>query len=205
MATVPNKPGADVDRRMVANVVSEAKSRAARKAPKRGKPVAPKKPAAPKKAKTVTVPVLPTRPRPTVAQAPKATIKALGRNFLRLSPAAQQALKRAHKVSQTALPTVAGKPAPKTRRTVTRPSMGYRAGTVLSYGDVRLEPVVSSNVAAVGYGEEDAVLYVSFLNGSLYGYYGVGEDVYRSMLAASSKGKFVWEHLRGAYEYRRLQ
>ena len=73
-----------------------------------------------------------------------------------------------------------------------------------SFNGMEMTPVVSSNVAAVGYDEEKSELYVSFLNGSLYKYYGVDQGVYINMLNASSKGRFVWRELREVYHYARI-
>ena len=53
--------------------------------------------------------------------------------------------------------------------------------------------VVSSNVSAVAKFGND--LYIRFLNGSLYKYPTKG-DLFENVLAASSKGKWVWRFLR---------
>ena len=52
---------------------------------------------------------------------------------------------------------------------------------------------VSSNVSAVAKFGND--LYIRFLNGSLYKYPTKG-DLFENVLAASSKGKWVWRFLR---------
>jgi hypothetical protein len=55
-------------------------------------------------------------------------------------------------------------------------------------------PVSSSNVAEVGYNNGKLIVY--FNNG--WGYtYDVDPDLYDRMMAASSKGSFVWDELRG--------
>ena len=67
-------------------------------------------------------------------------------------------------------------------------------------------PVASSNVdriayrAAVGWGETP-VLAVRFLSGACYLYYDVPLHVFTDMLAAASKGRFVWTGLRDRYDY----
>jgi len=65
------------------------------------------------------------------------------------------------------------------------------------------EPVVSSNVAAIGYDPDEAILEVEFLNGSIYWYHDVPEEVYDDFMMASSKGKYLWDHIRDVYEYER--
>ena len=53
--------------------------------------------------------------------------------------------------------------------------------------------VSSSNVSAVGY--EDGIIQVRFKNGSVYQYFSCSESLFQSFLNASSKGKFVYQHL----------
>lgn len=72
--------------------------------------------------------------------------------------------------------------------------------------------VQSSNVKAVAYYADlragagrGNVLAVRFLNGGEYWYFGVPLPVYVGMLAASSKGRYVHENLKGRYSYQRKQ
>lgn len=62
--------------------------------------------------------------------------------------------------------------------------------------------VVSSNVVAIGYKDND--LYVDFKSGS-YVYKDVPKEIYNALLAAESKGKFMWAHIRDRYDYVRLE
>ena len=62
--------------------------------------------------------------------------------------------------------------------------------------------VISSNIVAVGY--KDNNLYVSYKNGS-YMYANVPQEVYAALLTAESKGKFMWAHIKGKYDYCRLE
>lgn len=73
-----------------------------------------------------------------------------------------------------------------------------------TFRGVEMTPVVSSNVAAVGYKESANELYISFLNGSVYVYRGVDASVHTQLLAAPSKGKFVWREIRDVYPYDQL-
>lgn len=53
--------------------------------------------------------------------------------------------------------------------------------------------VSSSNVSAIGY--EDGIIQVRFKNGSVYQYFSCSESLFQSFFNASSKGKFVHQHL----------
>ena len=65
-------------------------------------------------------------------------------------------------------------------------------------------PVVSSNIAAIGYDEVEAILEIEFLSGAVYEYYGVPPEVFDDFLMSSSKGKYMWDHIRDIYEYERI-
>lgn len=75
---------------------------------------------------------------------------------------------------------------------------------------VSFVPVDSSNVESFGYDDENMVLWVRFLArgnnpSSLYWYSGVEPDIYQAFFESPSKGRFVWSHLRGRYEYGRYE
>ena len=57
-------------------------------------------------------------------------------------------------------------------------------------------PVASSNVAAVAYSPDFARLFVRFKSGKRYAYEGVPAGVYQGLVAAPSKGEYVWSILR---------
>ena len=67
---------------------------------------------------------------------------------------------------------------------------------------MKMIEVVSSNVVAIGY--EDNDLYVDYKSGS-YVYKGVPEEIYIGLLNAESKGKFMWAKVKGRYEYEKLK
>jgi len=70
---------------------------------------------------------------------------------------------------------------------------------------MEMTSVQSSNVEAIGYDEERHALRVRFRNGTLYEYSQVSPEVFRTFLAAPSKGSFVHEVLRkGGYACRRI-
>ena len=70
--------------------------------------------------------------------------------------------------------------------------------------------VDSSNVASAGMDDATGTFYVRFLPkgnspGSLYAYYGVESSMLEEFFAASSKGQFIWQYLRGRYTYERIE
>lgn len=61
--------------------------------------------------------------------------------------------------------------------------------------------VKSSNIHSVGYDSTHKVLQVEFLNGSIYQYYNVPENVYNELMQASSKGKYFNSKVSFSYKY----
>lgn len=57
------------------------------------------------------------------------------------------------------------------------------------------QAVTSSNVSAVGKSDDD--LMIRFHNGSVYRYFGMGDEL-MSILGSNSKGEWVWRYLRRA-------
>lgn len=72
------------------------------------------------------------------------------------------------------------------------------------YG-VEMIPVSSNNVQAIGYDENNQVLYVQFNNNSLYCYQGVPIAEFVGLQNASSKGTYLDANIKGPYPYRRLE
>lgn len=68
------------------------------------------------------------------------------------------------------------------------------------------EPVAmaSSNVGEIWWHWQARRLFVRFLDGSLYAYEGVGLAVAVGMVETDSPGRYVWNHLRDRFPYRRL-
>lgn len=65
--------------------------------------------------------------------------------------------------------------------------------------------VRSSNIVAIGYQAEIAVLEVEFLNGSIYQYHGVPLDVYDGFMHAASKGQYLNARIKGRFQFRQVQ
>lgn len=64
--------------------------------------------------------------------------------------------------------------------------------------------VISSNVASVGYDENDSTLEVQFRDGSVYQYLNVPFQIYSGLMHAASVGGFLNDHIKGVYRYRRV-
>lgn len=67
-----------------------------------------------------------------------------------------------------------------------------------------MQPVSSSNIAAVGYDSENQVAYVQFINGSTYAYKGVPEHEFESLRTASSVGSYLNRNYKNIYPYERI-
>lgn len=70
---------------------------------------------------------------------------------------------------------------------------------------IKREPVSSSNVASIGYSQHLRALEVEFARGAIYRFLEVPPDVYRGLIAAESKGRFVAENIRGKYRFVRVR
>ena len=62
----------------------------------------------------------------------------------------------------------------------------------------------SSNIAGFDYERERQLLIVEFKNGGRYNYFDVPEVVFEGMKAASSKGQFLAQNIKGAFRYARV-
>lgn len=70
---------------------------------------------------------------------------------------------------------------------------------------MKLVPVRSSNVKAVGYDPAGKLLHVEFVNGGLYEYAGVPERIHQALRAASSVGGFFHDNVRDKYPTKKLR
>jgi hypothetical protein len=68
----------------------------------------------------------------------------------------------------------------------------------------QMQPVSSSNVAAVGYDSEEQATYVDFLSGSTYVYKGVPEHEFENLKTASSVGSYLNRNFKNVYPYERV-
>lgn len=73
-----------------------------------------------------------------------------------------------------------------------------------NYG-VEMVDVSSSNVGAIGYNEADQILYVRFLDNSLYIYKGVSIGEFEGLKMASSVGSYLHRNIKNLYPYERVE
>ncbi len=67
---------------------------------------------------------------------------------------------------------------------------------------MEMTPVESSNIAAVGYNEEDKELHIEFNSGKTYAYQDVPEDIAKGLVEAESVGKYFHANIRnGGFGY----
>ena len=71
--------------------------------------------------------------------------------------------------------------------------------------NVKMISVNSSNVSEVGYDEQDQIVYVRFLNGTLYIYKGVPKYDFDGLLNAPSVGSYLHRNYKNVYPYERLE
>lgn len=67
-----------------------------------------------------------------------------------------------------------------------------------------MQPVSSSNIAAVGYDEENESVYVQFLDGSTYAYKGVQAHEFENLRTAASVGSYLNRNYKNVYPYERM-
>lgn len=61
--------------------------------------------------------------------------------------------------------------------------------------------VKSSNIEAIGYDEESGTLEVAFKAGTIYQYLNVPNNIYNSLMSASSHGKYLNDHIKDHYRF----
>lgn len=66
------------------------------------------------------------------------------------------------------------------------------------------ENVTSSNISSIGYDAESQTLEIEFLNGAIYQYFDVPEQVHAELMAADSVGAFLARNIKGSFRYSRV-
>ena len=84
-----------------------------------------------------------------------------------------------------------------------RMSLAEPSEAIVSH--IKREPVVSTNVASVGYSRSIHALEIEFVRGAVYRFLDVPHKLYRQLLASDSKGHFIAEHIRGKYAFVRVR
>ena len=69
---------------------------------------------------------------------------------------------------------------------------------------MKMQPVSSSTIAAVGYDEDTQTLRVEFNNTGLYEYSKVPKMFYQGLLNADSVGKYFHANIKDVYSFSRV-
>ncbi|NYT74957.1 KTSC domain-containing protein [Halomonas sp. QX-2] len=64
--------------------------------------------------------------------------------------------------------------------------------------------VESSNIASIGYDADSETLEIEFLNGSVYQYYNIPENIYDGIMSAASHGGYLASNIKGQYSYSKV-
>ena len=70
--------------------------------------------------------------------------------------------------------------------------------------NIKMTPVISSNIVALGYDKENKILRVIFKGNSSYLYFNVEEEIYNNLAQSESKGKTLNESVvrqKDKYKY----
>jgi hypothetical protein len=69
---------------------------------------------------------------------------------------------------------------------------------------MKLIPVQSTNLRAVGYDPESHTLEIHFRSGGIYRYRGVPQSAFDGLLAATSKGRYFDRQIKNRYRFVKL-
>lgn len=67
-----------------------------------------------------------------------------------------------------------------------------------------MEPVTSSNIAAIGYNPDTAILTIEFKKGGTYEYYDVPSHEHDSLMGAESKGGYANQNIYKKYRQNKI-
>jgi len=70
---------------------------------------------------------------------------------------------------------------------------------------MEMKPVVSSNVASVGYDEPSLTLFVRFQSGGTYEYSGVPAEEYQALCASASIGSYLAAHIKARFRAKKSE
>ena len=70
--------------------------------------------------------------------------------------------------------------------------------------DIKMHPVVSSNISFAGYDKESETLEITFKNGAKYRYSDVPEAIYKRIFSSDSPGKFFRDVISKSYSFKKI-
>ena len=62
----------------------------------------------------------------------------------------------------------------------------------------------STVIARITYNPETQILEITYVSGEVYVYYKVPETTYADLMQARSKGRFLNQVIKGAFDYKKL-
>lgn len=69
---------------------------------------------------------------------------------------------------------------------------------------MRRQSVSSSNIASIGFDSQSQTLEIEFLNGGIYQYFDVPENVFNDLMNAGSHGEYLARNIKGSYRYSKV-
>jgi hypothetical protein len=66
------------------------------------------------------------------------------------------------------------------------------------------QPVVSSDIASVGYDEPSGTLEIEFHATGVYRYFSVPKTIHDGLLSTPSPGKFFLQHIKGKFAWEKI-
>ena len=66
---------------------------------------------------------------------------------------------------------------------------------------IERQPVVSSDIASIGYDSATQTLEIEFKATGVYQYFSVPQEVYAQLAATPSPGKFFLQHIQGKFAW----
>ncbi|MBU2599502.1 KTSC domain-containing protein [bacterium] len=70
--------------------------------------------------------------------------------------------------------------------------------------EMKMIPVVSSNIEGIGYSEDTQILRVEFLSGAIYEYKNVPIMEFEQLKNASSAGSYLHRNIKNNYPYEKV-
>lgn len=65
----------------------------------------------------------------------------------------------------------------------------------------KMVPCESSNIEGFGYNHKNQELLVAFKGAKVYKYYEVPEDIFKGLIDAESKGKYLNQNVKNSFKY----
>lgn len=67
------------------------------------------------------------------------------------------------------------------------------------------QQVKSSNIASIGYDQSLFILEIEFLNGEIYQYINVPDNIFQGIMSASSHGTYLNQYIKDRYNFNKIK